>query len=56
MRGWMKSFTHLECVARRLLFSHFVGDCGQQTVVRHHRLRESEEKQEREGTEHKGAI
>lgn len=45
MRGLMKSFTHLECVAGGLLFSHFVGDCGQQAVVRHHRLRESEQKQ-----------
>lgn len=44
MRGLMKSFTHLECVAGGLLFSHFVGDCGQQAVVRHHRLRESEKK------------
>lgn len=45
MRGLMTSFTHLECVAGGLLFSHFVGDCGQQAVVRHHRLRESEQKQ-----------
>ena len=51
----MKASTHLECVAGSLVFSHFVGDCGQQAVVRHHRLTESEEKHsvtQQQNTEH----